>query len=149
GALGPAGRDRVEESAREGLLAVRRDGGLSDRVALCGTHASSLSLPLRLGNVVILIDLILVVVFCVIGRLSHAGGIFTARPGLRNTTRPSVVALLVAHAVRLLRQLNTERLARGVAAWARTVLGGLLLRMLSGQGTALPFVIVATLTLAR
>lgn len=96
----------------------------------------------------ILIDLVLVIVFCVLGRLSHAEGIFSDLPGLLNTTWPFVVALLVAHAVLLLRRMNTDRLAPGVAIWVITVVGGLLLRTLSGQGTALPFVIVATLTLA-
>jgi hypothetical protein len=35
-----------------------------------------------------------------------------------------------------------------VLIWAVTVVLGLLLRAVSGQGTALPFIIVATLTLA-
>lgn len=96
----------------------------------------------------ILIDLLLVIVFCVLGRLSHAEGIFGDLPGLLNTTWPFVVALLVAHAVLLLRRLDRQRLAPGAAIWVITVVGGLLLRSLSGQGTALPFVIVATLTLA-
>ncbi len=97
---------------------------------------------------VILIDLVLVVVFCVIGRLSHAEGIFGDLPGTLNTVWPFVVALLVAHGTLLLRRAHAERMLPGLVVWVVTVAGGLLLRVVSGQGTALPFIIVATLTLA-
>jgi hypothetical protein len=100
------------------------------------------------GNVVILIDLVLVVVFCVIGRLSHAEGIFGDLPGLLNTIWPFAAAALVAHVVLLVRRARAERMLPGVLIWAVTVVLGLLLRAVSGQGTALPFIIVATLTLA-
>lgn len=96
----------------------------------------------------ILIDLVLVVVFCVIGRLSHAEGIFSDLPGFLNTTWPFVVALLLAHGVLLLRKAQPERMLPGVMVWFLTVVIGLLLRSFSGQGTAVPFIIVATLTLA-
>jgi len=98
--------------------------------------------------VTILIDLVLVVVFCVIGRLSHAEGVFSDVPGLLETTWPFVVALLLAHGVLLLRRAQADRMLPGVMVWVLTVVIGLLLRWFSGQGTALPFVIVATLTLA-
>jgi len=35
----------------------------------------------------------------------------------------------------------------GLGVWAATVIGGMLLRAASGQGTALPFIIVATTTM--
>ncbi|WP_228479718.1 DUF3054 domain-containing protein [Microbacterium abyssi] len=97
---------------------------------------------------VLLLDLVLVVVFCVIGRLSHAEGIFGDLPGLLNTIWPFVVALLIAHLVLLVRRVRIERMLPGLVVWAITVVFGLLLRAVSGQGTALPFIIVATLTLA-
>ncbi|WP_417508267.1 DUF3054 domain-containing protein [Microbacterium sp.] len=96
----------------------------------------------------ILIDLVLVVVFCVIGRLSHDEGIFSDLPGLLNTTWPFVLALLLAHGVLLLRKAQPDRMLPGVMVWFLTVVIGLLLRLFSGQGTAVPFIIVATLTLA-
>lgn len=96
----------------------------------------------------ILIDLVLVVVFCVIGRLSHADGIFSDLTGLLNTIWPFVVALLIAHAVLLISRMRAERMLPGLLVWIVTVTGGLLLRAVSGQGTALPFIIVAALTLA-
>lgn len=96
----------------------------------------------------IVIDVVLVAVFCVIGRLSHAEGIFSDIPGLLNTTWPFIVAVLAAHAVTLAIRARSDRVTAGTVIWAITVVGGLLLRALSGQGTALPFVIVATLVLA-
>ncbi|MGO2745802.1 DUF3054 domain-containing protein [Microbacterium sp.] len=96
----------------------------------------------------ILIDLVLVIVFCIIGRLSHAEGIFSDVPGLLNTTWPFVVALLLAHGVLLVRKAQADRMLPGVMVWVLTVVIGLLLRVVAGQGTALPFIIVATLTLA-
>ncbi|MGM7672027.1 DUF3054 domain-containing protein [Microbacterium sp. A93] len=107
------------------------------------TMAPGFSRPLT-----IVIDVVLVAVFCVIGRLSHAEGIFSDIPGLLNTTWPFIVAVLVAHAVVLMRRARAERMSTGAAIWAITVVGGLLLRAVSGQGTALPFIIVATLVLA-
>lgn len=97
---------------------------------------------------VLLIDLVLVIVFCVIGRLSHAEGIFGDLPGLLGTIWPFVAALLIAHVVLMLSRVRRERMLPGLAIWAVTVVLGLLLRAVSGQGTALPFIIVATLTLA-
>lgn len=96
----------------------------------------------------IVIDVILVAVFCVIGRLSHAEGVFSDIPGLLNTTWPFLVATLAAHAVMLIRGTQADRMLPGAVIWAVTVVLGLLLRALSGQGTALAFMIVATLTLA-
>lgn len=96
----------------------------------------------------IVIDVILVAVFCVIGRLSHAEGIFSDIPGLLNTMWPFLLAVLAAHVVMLIRRTPSERMLPGAVIWAVTVVVGLALRAVSGQGTALPFIIVATLTLA-
>jgi hypothetical protein len=41
----------------------------------------------------------------------------------------------------------TAPVRTGLGVWAATVVGGMLLRAASGQGTALPFIIVATVTL--
>lgn len=97
---------------------------------------------------VVVIDVILVTVFCVIGRLSHAEGVFSDVPGLLNTIWPFLVAVLAAHAVLLVRRTAGERMLPGVVVWAVTVVVGLMLRAVSGQGTAIAFMTVATLTLA-
>lgn len=107
------------------------------------TAARRLPTPL-----VIVIDVVLVAVFCVIGRLSHAEGILGDIPGLLNTMWPFAAAVLVANGVAVLFRLRADRMLTGGVVWAITVVGGLLLRAAAGQGTALPFIIVATLTLA-
>lgn len=96
----------------------------------------------------IVIDVILVAVFCVIGRLSHAEGIFSDIPGLLNTMWPFLAAVLFAHLSALVVRVRTERMLPGIVVWMVTVIGGLALREAVGQGTALPFIVVATLTLA-
>jgi len=94
------------------------------------------------------IDTLLVVIFCIIGRLSHAEGILGDLPGLLNTIWPFLAALVTVHLIMLLRAIPAERMLPGAVLWILTVAGGFLLRAVSGQGTALPFLIVATLTLA-
>ncbi|KDA06580.1 membrane protein [Microbacterium sp. CH12i] len=110
--------------------------------------SSDTTTPRLSTTLTIVIDVVLVVVFCVIGRLSHAEGIFGDIPGLLVTIWPFLAAVLVAHVIALIRRTRTDRVLPGTVIWAVTVVGGLLLRALSGQGTALPFIIVATLTLA-
>ncbi|WP_460800634.1 DUF3054 domain-containing protein [Microbacterium sp. GXF6406] len=97
---------------------------------------------------VLVIDLVSVLAFCMIGRRSHAEGVLTDLPGLANTIWPFLVALLVAHAVVILTRGGASRVLPGIVIWAITVVGGLLLRAVSGQGTAVPFMIVTVLVLA-
>lgn len=91
-------------------------------------------------------DLVLVLVFVLIGRGSHEEG-FTL-PGTLNTAWPFAAGLalgwLVARAWRA--PLSMGRAALPV--WASTVVIGVLLRALSGQGVAVSFVIVTLLVLA-
>ena len=99
-------------------------------------------------SLTIVIDVALVGVFCVIGRLSHSEGIFGDVPGLLGTIWPFLAAVLLAHLIALLRRTRIDQMLPGVVIWAITVVVGLVLRAIAGQGTALPFIIVATLTLA-
>ena len=93
-------------------------------------------------------DLVLVVIFAVIGRASHNEGILgDAGLGLRETVWPFAVALVFAWLVTLAFRRPLAVLRTGVPIWLITVAAGMLLRALSGQGTALAFIIVATLTL--
>lgn len=96
----------------------------------------------------LLIDVLLVLLFCIIGRISHEEGLLGDVPGLLNTIWPFLAAVLVAHLSAMVVKVPTERMLPGLAIWLITVIGGLALRTAVGQGTAVPFVIVATLTLA-
>ncbi len=100
------------------------------------------------ASTTILIDAALVVIFCIIGRVSHAEGLFGDLIGLFGTIWPFLVALIAVHAVALATHVPAQRVVPGILVWLVTVAGGLGLRALAGQGTALAFVVVAALTLA-
>lgn len=94
----------------------------------------------------LVLDAVLVLVFAVIGRASHdedPGGFLL-------TAWPFIVALLVGHLVAALLPGRPRRpwsLAWGAVVWAVTVVGGMLLRVTSGDTAQVAFIIVATLVL--
>lgn len=94
----------------------------------------------------LLADLICVVIFCTIGRRSHAEGLSVA--GVAETAWPflagTAVGWLAARAWRRPLALTPT----GVLVWLCTVAVGMVLRKLSGQGVAVSFVIVASLVTA-
>lgn len=93
-------------------------------------------------------DLVLVITFAVIGRASHHEGILgTAGLGLLETVWPFAAALVLAWLVTLAFRRPLAVVRTGVPLWLITVAGGMLLRAVSGQGTAMAFIIVATITL--
>lgn len=93
-------------------------------------------------------DLLLVVAFAALGRASHNDPVLgEAGLGLAHTAWPFVVALGVGWIVTLAYRKPLAPLRTGVPLWVITVAGGMLLRAVSGQGTAVAFIIVATLTL--
>ncbi|MCW2738041.1 DUF3054 domain-containing protein [Nocardioides sp.] len=93
----------------------------------------------------LLMDLLLVGVFAVVGRLSHYG---TLTPGGWWTTAwPFLVGTLVAWTALRVTRRPPAAIASGVVVWLGTLVGGMLLRQASGQGTATAFVVVATLVL--
>jgi peptidoglycan/LPS O-acetylase OafA/YrhL len=91
------------------------------------------------------LDVVLVLVFVLTGRGSHAEGMTLA--GTATTAWPFLAGLLVGWLV--LRAWRSPRRVvwTGIGVWVATVLVGMLLRLASGQGTALSFLIVATLVL--
>lgn len=97
------------------------------------------------------LDAALVVVFAATGRASHddggAGLLGDGGVGLATTAWPFLAALGAGWLVALAWRRPAAPLRTGVPVWIVTVAGGMLLRAVSGQGTALPFVIVATLAL--
>ncbi|MEU1958697.1 DUF3054 domain-containing protein [Nocardia sp. NPDC019304] len=99
------------------------------------------------------LDALLVVVFCAIGRRSHDEAVLA---GLLRTVWPFATGLVVGWLVVALRG-RAAKAARfdiaalwpsGVVIWACTLAGGMLLRVVSGQGTAVSFVLVAGVVLA-
>lgn len=97
------------------------------------------------------LDAALVVAFAAIGRASHDDGgtgvLGEGGVGLATTAWPFLAALLVGWLASGAWRRPAAPLRTGVPVWLVTVVGGMLLRTVSGQGTALPFVVVATLAL--
>lgn len=92
----------------------------------------------------LLLDVVLVVGFAALGRASHDSDILG---GLWRTAWPFLAGLGVGWLVMTAWRAPTAPVRNGLGVWAATVVGGMLLRAASGQGTALPFIIVATVTL--
>lgn len=90
------------------------------------------------------VDVLLVLVFALVGRASHnenaAGLLETAWPFLGGLAAGWLIMRAWRHPRRVV--------WTGLGIWAVTVTGGMLLRLMSGQGTAFAFILVATATLA-
>lgn len=96
-------------------------------------------------TVAIVLDVVITLVFVLIGRGTH-----NADPtlgGLLIAWWPFLAALALGWLVTLAWRHPFGPVWPGLGLWAITVAGGMLFRTLSGQGTALAFVIVATVTL--
>ncbi|MBY6412947.1 DUF3054 domain-containing protein [Rhodococcus sp. BP-252] len=96
------------------------------------------------------VDLVLVLVFCAIGRRSHDEANVMA--GLFHTAWPFVVGAVIGWiaTVTLYRDKFDAFLVlpTGILVWVSTVLVGMILRVVSGQGTAFSFIVVASTVLA-
>jgi len=101
----------------------------------------------------LVVDLVLVTVFCAIGRRSHDEAVLT---GLLETLWPFAIGLAVGWALAVLvgRLLGRAEFAptavwpTAVVIWAGTLAGGMIMRVIAGQGTAFSFIIVAGTVLA-
>ena len=96
------------------------------------------------------VDLVLVVVFCAIGRRSHDEA--NAVAGLATTAWPfgtgAVVGWVATWALYRDKFDAYLIVPTGIVVWVSTVAVGMILRVVSGQGTAFSFVLVASTVLA-
>ncbi|NYF96615.1 DUF3054 domain-containing protein [Janibacter cremeus] len=93
------------------------------------------------------IDVVIIAVFTLLGRRTHDEALDPA--GWWHTAWPFLVGLVLGWAlVVVIRRTWPLRWVDGVPVWLATLVTGMLLRAASGQGTAAPFVVVATLFLA-
>ncbi|MBC2642501.1 MULTISPECIES: DUF3054 domain-containing protein [unclassified Rhodococcus (in: high G+C Gram-positive bacteria)] len=96
------------------------------------------------------VDVVLVIVFCAIGRRSHDEA--NALTGLATTAWPFLTGLAVGWIATL--ALYRDKfdafllIPTGIVVWLSTLVVGMLLRVVSGQGTAFSFIIVAGTVLA-
>jgi hypothetical protein len=95
----------------------------------------------RYARVAVLIDACCVLVFVVIGRASHTKG--EAIAGIASTAWPFLCGLAAGWiAARAWRRPLAIR-PPGIVIWLCTVALGMVLRVVSGQGTAIAFIVVA------
>jgi hypothetical protein len=91
------------------------------------------------------VDAVLVVVFAAIGRASHGEAVLA---GLFTTAWPFLVGLVVGWLATLAWRAPMRPVRTGIGVWAATVVVGMVLRAVSGQGVVVAFVIVAAVVLA-
>ncbi len=94
-----------------------------------------------------LADLVLVILFAAVGRASHDDG--NPVVGALSTAWPFLVGTAIGWlVVRVLRRSWPLAVGPGITVWFATLVFGMLLRQLTGQGTAASFVLVAAVVLA-
>ncbi|WP_369637364.1 DUF3054 domain-containing protein [Nocardia sp. JMUB6875] len=103
-------------------------------------------------------DVVLVVVFCILGRRSHDEAVLGA--GLLRTFWPFGTGLVLGWVIAVAVASGREGASAarrfdgravwptGVILWLSTLIGGMLLRAVSGQGVAFSFFLVAATFLA-
>ncbi|WP_308198502.1 DUF3054 domain-containing protein [Rhodococcus sp. ARC_M5] len=104
----------------------------------------------RSPAVAAVLDLLMVLLFAAIGRRSHDEA--TALSGLFHTAWPFVVGAAVGWVVTFALYRNKFDaflvVPTGIVVWVTTVVVGMVLRALTGQGTAGAFIVVATASTA-
>lgn len=91
-------------------------------------------------------DLVCVLVFVVVGKADHATGLTPA--AVAGTAWPFLVALALGWVITLAWRSPDRIWPTGVLVWLVTVVGAMPLRLLSGEGAPLSFVLVTSLFLA-
>lgn len=89
----------------------------------------------------VVLDVVVVLIFVAIGRRVHDHGV-SAR-GLVSTAWPFLIGLGAGFFVLIRQRRSISALSGGVVVWISTVVLGMILRVVSGQGTAFAFIIVA------
>ena len=100
----------------------------------------------RVAGGALLADVVCVLVFCAIGRRSHAEGITVA--GVLETAWPFLSGAAAGWLAAMAWRRPTALAPTGIVIWVSTVVVGMLLRKATSQGTAISFVVVASLSTA-
>ena len=91
-------------------------------------------------------DVICIVVFCTIGRRSHAEGLSVA--GIAETAWPFLAGTAVGWLLARGWRSPVALVPTGVVVWVCTIVVGMLLRKVTSQGVAPSFIVVASLVTA-
>ena len=93
------------------------------------------------GRLAVILDCCFVLLFVIIGRASHVKGESLA--GIASTAWPFLAGLAGGWLAARAWWRPFGLFPAGVGAWLGTVVGGMVLRVVSGQGTAVAFIGVA------
>jgi Protein of unknown function (DUF3054) len=102
--------------------------------------------PRRRAPIALLADIVCVIVFCTIGRRSHAEGLSVA--GIAQTAWPFLVGTGVGWLLIRGWRRPFPVIPTGVVVWVCTVVLGMLLRKATSAGVQTSFVVVASIATA-
>jgi hypothetical protein len=91
-------------------------------------------------------DIVCVLVFCTIGRRSHAEGLTVT--GIAETAWPFLTGTAVGWLLSRAWRQPSAIAPTGVVVWVATVVVGMLLRKLTATGVAASFIVVASISTA-
>src|SRR6478736_5739278 len=91
-------------------------------------------------------DVVCVVIFCTIGRRSHAEGLTVS--GIAETAWPFLAGTAAGWLLAQAWRRPAALVPTGVVVWLCTVVVGMALRRLTGAGVAPSFIVVASLSTA-
>ena len=97
-------------------------------------------------GVALALDVLAVLLFAAVGRRSHAEGL--AVLGILRTAWPFLVGVAAGWLLARAWRAPDALMAAGVPVWLGALVVGMLLRVATGAGTALSFVVVAAVSLA-
>jgi hypothetical protein len=100
----------------------------------------------RRALIALLADIVCVIVFCTIGRRSHAEGLTVA--GIAQTAWPFLTGTAVGWLLIGGWRRPFTVIPTGVTVWVCTVAGGMLLRKTTSAGVSTSFVVVASVSTA-
>lgn len=103
-------------------------------------------MSVRAAALAFVVDAACVVLFCAVGRRNHDEGVSLA--GVAETSWPFLAGLTVGWLVFRGWRQPTDVRPTGLTVWLSTVVIGMGLRAATGEGTAMSFVVVATVATA-
>ncbi len=95
----------------------------------------------RAATAAAVIDVVCVLVFCAVGRRSHAEGVTVA--GVIETAWPFLTGTVTGWLLSRGWRRPTALIPTGLTVWIATVAVGMAVRPLVGQGVAVSFIVVA------
>ena len=127
--------------ARRSCTDHAREAGSPRAAAPCAADRVGGMRLARNARVAVLVDVCCVLVFVIIGRASHTKG--EALAGIASTAWPFLCGLAAGWIAARAWRFPLAILPVGIVIWLCTVALGMVLRVVSGQGTAGPFIVVA------